>query len=122
MWLDGRREPHYRLSYEDLTQLPHTFGSADVTDTIGVQGKLAINTGCWIAKLGQDWNRKVAFHLESGIDWCEDGSPYVFMLAEDWHFSRQLHNLGCYILATQAITLAHHGATAWTIRDMSGAW
>ncbi len=119
MWMFADREPHYRLTFDDLKRLPETFSSADVVDRLGVPGALVVNTGCWIARLQQPWCRRVSFTMESCIDWQADGTPYIYVLPEDWHFSRQLHHEGCSVYATQAVSVRHHGARQWTLCDQS---
>ena len=122
MWLPGNLEPHYRLGDEDKRNLPGTFSSEHVNRIIGVQGQLLVNTGCWIARLRQPWNKQVWFEFTDSIDWDWEGTgeAKVVNVAEDWNFSKKLHSLGCTVLATQEIAIDHHGNTKWQGRNLSG--
>lgn len=102
---------HYRFTWADLAKLPETFDGADARIALEQNGHLCVNTGCWLARLGQPWNGKIHFCFRTGIDY-EKGQTKV--LPEDWDFSGQLTQLGVPYVATRAVRIKHFGETQWT--------
>jgi hypothetical protein len=106
--------PHYRLNQDDLTKLPVTFSTQDVQGVAGCDGLLCCNTGLWVCKLQQTWNRLVWFNVDTWIDW-DNRQPIC--MPEDWGFSLLLHQLHVPIAATKRVTLSHIGQTHWTANN-----
>lgn len=116
--------PHCRLSMHDVYQLPETFTSDDLGGY-----KLLLNTGCWVAKWNQEWCKRVHFEINDRIVFNRAANRFQSQTEpEDWHFSRQLHEIGTgptahlkplRIGATRKIELMHTGETDYT---NSKAW
>lgn len=110
--------PLARLSMHDVYQLPETFTSDDV------RAPLLLNTGCWVAKWNQEWCRTVHFEIRDRIVFNRAANRYQSQTEpEDWHFSRQLHEIGSgptdglpglRIGATRKIRLRHVGDIEFT--------
>lgn len=106
--------PHCRLSMHDVYDLPETFTSNDLG---GYQ--LLLNTGCWVARWNQEWAKMVHFEINDRIVFNRAANRYQAQTEpEDWHFSRQLHEIGSgpsahlmplRIGATRKIALTHTG-------------
>lgn len=106
--------PHCRLSMHDVYQLPETFTSDDLGGY-----RLLLNTGCWVAKWNQEWARTVHFEINDRIVFNRTANRYQSQTEpEDWHFSRQLHEVGTgptahlkplRIGATRKIAVTHTG-------------
>lgn len=105
--------PLARLSMYDLYELPETFTSKDLGHP------LLLNTGCWVVKWDQEWCRTVHFEIHDRIVFNRAQNRYQAQtIPEDWHFSRQLHEIGqgpthgiqpLRIGATRKIALKHEG-------------
>jgi hypothetical protein len=96
--------PACRLTMAEVCRLPETFTGDDV----GGRPRL-LNTGCWVAKLG-DWADKVAFTINDRVEFDATAGRYVPRVEpEDWNFSRQCHALGLKLGATRKVALAHAG-------------
>lgn len=107
--------PKCRLSMRDVYELPETFTSDDLP------AKLLLNTGCWVAKWNQEWARTVHFEINDRIVFNRSANRYQAQTEpEDWHFSRQLHEIGrpgsdtahlkpLRIGATRKIKVLHEG-------------
>ena len=102
----------YRLPGAHLRQVPETFGTEDVRDVAGEGGWLLANTGLWVCRLGETWNRQVSFSIKSWIDWDSE-PPQPMVIPEDWDFSHQLHRLGLSVMCTKAVGVVHVGQHAW---------
>lgn len=110
--------PKARLSMHDVYDLPETFTS----DDLGAD--LLLNTGCWVAKWNQEWCRQVHFEINDRIVFNRAANRYQAQTEpEDWHFSRQLHEIGrgpssgvkpLRIGATRKIKVLHQGETEFT--------
>lgn len=106
--------PHCRLSMHDVYQLPETFTSDDLGGY-----KLLLNTGCWVAKWNQEWAKTVHFEINDRIVFNRAANRFQAQTEpEDWHFSRQLHEIGTgptshlkplRIGATRKISVKHTG-------------
>jgi hypothetical protein len=96
-----------RLSMKDIDSLPETFTTKDVHERLGLEGKLVLNTGCWIAKRG-DWCEKFPGFSTSCM--IKEGKP--ISLTEDWRFSLWAYDQGLKLAATQ-IPLTHYGTKGW---------
>lgn len=94
---------HGRLTMREVYRLPETFTSADVGRP------LLLNTGCWVAKVG-DWCPKVHFTINDRIAFSKEKDAYVAECEpEDWFFSRLCHELGLKVGATRKVRLGHRG-------------
>lgn len=109
------REAEYRLSGKDLKALPVTFDISDVERVTGQRGVLLVNTGCWVCRLKQAWNRKVCFHFQTDIRWDGDVGHCV-QIPEDWDFSHQCAQLGLRVMATRVVGTDHRGLWSWKIK------
>lgn len=106
--------PHCRLSMHDVYQLPETFTSDDLGGY-----KLLLNTGCWVAKWNQEWAKTVHFEINDRIVFNRSANRFQAQTEpEDWHFSRQLHEVGTgptahlqplRIGATRKVSVKHTG-------------
>lgn len=105
-------EATYRLHLDDLDKLPATFDGADLQRVSGKDGLLCVNTGCWVCRLGQDWNKQVHFAMVTEINWT-GADAHCRIIPEDWYFSQRLHALGVKIVATQKVKVTHAGAWSW---------
>ncbi len=111
--------PLLRFTMRELQSMPETFSAAD----IGWNGyPLLVNTGCWMADLRKPWCRethedgslKASFQINSRVMYDREAGKYsVETESEDWYFSRRLHELGCKVMATQAVKLEHYGMVTW---------
>ena len=106
-------ESHYRLHVNDLAKLPETFGTKELQEVSGEDGELCVNTGLWVCRLGQVWNKQVQFQMHTSIVWDEEGKAYCSIIPEDWDFSQQLHALGLKVMATRKVRVMHSGCTTW---------
>ena len=96
--------PKCRLTMHEVLGLPETFTSEDVG------GPLLLNTGCWVAKIDQEWARKVHFTINDRIVFNSATNRYESQVEpEDWYFSRLLHEQRLKIGATRKIKVSHRG-------------
>lgn len=110
--------PLARLTMHDVFELPETFTSEDIG------APLLLNTGCWVVKWNQEWCRTVHFEINDRIVFNRTANRYQSQTEpEDWHFSRQLHEIGSgptegmprlRIGATRKIGLVHQGEMDFT--------
>lgn len=117
--------PFARLSMNEVYQLPETFTSEDVGHP------LLLNTGCWVARFNLDWAKMVHFEINDRIVFNRACNRYQAQTEpEDWHFSRQLHEIGApgsptdglrplRIAATRKIAVRHRGEMDF---DNTHAW
>lgn len=99
--------------------LPQTFCAADINPgTI-----LAINTGCWLAKVG-DWMRHFpGFRTESGIHYDpETDKMTAWVDSEDWIFAEWAHIQGLKVYATRAVKTWHEGQFNYPNTHAWGEW
>jgi hypothetical protein len=98
--------------------LPATFSAAD----LGHGDKaLLVNTGCFVARLDQDWCRATdsnghllsTFSLDDRIKRV-NGKWNVGMNPEDWRWSRMLHAQKAKVYATTSVKLEHFGEVGFT--------
>jgi SAM-dependent methyltransferase len=94
-----------RLTLAELYKLPETF----TAETLGHPGRpLLVNTGCFVCKFDWRWAEGVVFQDLNRIRF--DGQRYVKeTFPEDWHFARQLWQLGLKVGATRKVTVDHRG-------------
>lgn len=102
-----------RLTLTECRQLPVTFTEREVPG-------LLLNTGLWLAKLG-DWCLDVLFETHSQIrrdpatgKWRSKTQP------EDFDFSRQLRRKGLKLAATRAVPVRHYGEKVYSSEDVWG--
>lgn len=94
---------HCRLTMKEVYRLPATFTSDDVGHP------LLLNTGLWVCKFDEAWARKCHFEINDRIVTTPDGTYVPENEPEDWHFSRQLHELGLKVGCTRNVELGHRG-------------
>lgn len=95
-----------RLTMTEVYGLPPTFTSEDLGRD------LLVNTGCWVAKVG-DWCKEVSFTINDRIILSPDGTYHSETEPEDWYFSRLCHDLGLRIGATRSVRIAHDGSASF---------
>lgn len=96
-----------RLTMHEVFELPEVFTSEDVG------GPLLVNTGCWVAKVGE-WCREVSFTINDHIIQHPDTGQYqAFTEPEDWFFSRECRKIGLEIGSTRAVRVAHDGDASY---------
>jgi hypothetical protein len=107
-WAEPRK-----VTFADLAGLGETFDGPDLAAALNATGILGINTGCWVAKIGnRTWPRRVHFEIRSRINWSHD-PPRCEVIPEDWNLSRQAYVLGLRVVCTTAITIKHAGNHVW---------
>jgi hypothetical protein len=96
--------PLCRLTMKEIYRLPETFTSEDVGHP------LMLNTGLWVCKFRREWAEQCHFEINDEI--CYDPKKGIYFPVnepEDWHFSRQLHELGLRVGCTRVVKLGHRG-------------
>lgn len=78
---------------------------------------LLINTGLWVCRLNQDWNKEVCFTVRDRIVEI-DGKYYAQGFSEDWMFGLWASRRGLKVMATTKVPCKHVGAHEYP----SGAW
>lgn len=96
-----------RLTLTEVHALPETFDSSHVG------GPLLLNTGLWVARLG-DWSERVWFTIRDEIGTDAAGEFVALVEPEDWFFSRRLHELGLGVRCTRKVRLRHRGPVGFT--------
>lgn len=74
--------------------------------------RLLFNTGCLLVNFAEPWVEKVCFTVNDLIV-KENGTWASYVEPEDWHFSRQCHQLGVRVAVTRAVALDHFGVNHW---------
>jgi hypothetical protein len=108
-----------RITIKELGELPETFSNISSPDPAT---NLLVNSGCWVCRFDQPWAEKLYFHIDDSIIKTKQGKFEPRVFSEDWHFSRQFHNLGLHLMATQKIKLHHHGHTTYPNHGNWGSW
>ncbi len=106
-----------RLTLKEVHKLPPTFDAAGA----GFPGKwLALNTGCWVARLDRPWvDEFPGWTIMDGIATFEGGMKVARVFSEDWHWSQWLNKRGVKLFATRKVNLTHtsnnatYPNTAW---------
>lgn len=102
-----------QLSLDDLAGLPPTFGP-----TLW-GGKLLVNSGLWVARLGP-WARAFpGFRINSGIVALPTGELVARCRSEDDNFSRWCHANGVRLLASQSLPVVHHGVIGFGLSPVT---
>lgn len=123
-----------RLTMHEIFELPETFGIEHVPWRLP-ESQMVVNSGLWVLKLGQWFDdifpldnptgetrvAGLAFQDEARIIQGPDGLYSAEDISEDWHWSRQLLDLGLELVATRKTGLYHerhefHNRAPW------GAW
>ena len=99
-----------KLTVADLQRLPPTFDSSHFPGK-----RLLGNTGLWICDFRKPWVEQVWFEIIDRIERRPDGVFEAKTMPEDWNFSRQCHQLGVKLAATQRLTLTHYGRQGWAL-------
>ena len=86
------------------------------------EGRLLVNTGCWVCDFTQPWVEKVSFQCQDKIVKNEEGRFVAHNVPEDWHFSMQCHRLGVSVAATRVVELAHLGEAEYRNDHVWGTW
>ncbi len=105
----------HRLSLSDIAyyELPKTFTLADIQLRSPLNGKLLVNTGLWVCKVG-DWCKTFdGFRANSQIIKKDDGTYDTINSPEDWDSSVVFEEMGLKIGATTAVKARHYGTKAW---------
>lgn len=99
-----------RFTMTEVFDLPETFTAPN----------LVFNTGLWIADVRGDWAEKVCFHMEDKIERGPDGKWEAYVQPEDWHFSRQVRELGLKAFATRKVQVEHEGRAVYHNKHVWG--
>lgn len=104
-----------KLTLEEVSRLPVTFGARDATAVASVPAhcSLLVNTGLMLFDLREPWVDGLVFSIRDFIQ-VKDGVPKAFVEPEDWRMSRYIHSQGYPVRATRAVELAHYGSLGWT--------
>lgn len=95
-----------RLTLKEVYELPETFTTAQY------EGTLLVNTGMWIAKVG-DWMKEFdGFRAHSQIV-LKNGKYETMNSPEDWDFSVWCAEKGLKVGATRIISVGHIGKKSW---------
>lgn len=98
--------PYCRLSMHDVHDLPETFTSDDIGRP------LLLNTGCWVCRFDIEWAKTVHFEINDRIVFNRQADRFQSQTEpEDWHFSRQLHEVGRPGSETEHLRPLRIGAT-----------
>lgn len=109
-----------RLTMKEVYRLPPVFGSYDCGYP---ERALLVNTGCWICDFTKPWRERVKFTIHDAlVKSKQTGFWEVKVCPEDWNFSRQLHRMGCRVLATRRVGLSHMGTIPFSNREAWGLW
>jgi hypothetical protein len=96
-----------RFTMRESMAQPETISIADVGDPD--TEILAINTGCWVARLDTGWADKFpGFTDHYKIAW-EGGRAVPWFDSEDWLFSDWLSSMGLPYYATRKVKASHIG-------------
>ena len=119
-----------RITCDELTQLPETFGAEDIPPSItdGYRTCLLVNTGCWVCRLDRPWWRELdeegklrfCFTQNDRVAPMPTGQYLVEFAPEDWLFSRYCQAVGAKVLATQKVGLRHVGVKGFGLDVESG--
>ncbi len=102
-----------KLTLEEVSRLPVTFGADASKVLTGVPLNLLVNTGLMLFDLREPWVDGLVFSIRDFIQ-VKDGVPKAFVEPEDWRMSRYIHSQGYPVRATRAVELAHYGSLGWT--------
>jgi hypothetical protein len=105
-----------RLVMKEVMAMPETFASEDVGYP------LLLNTGLCVINLTRPWADQVCFDSLKRIVKKQDGTRVAQCVSEDWFFSNALNELGCKLVATRKVTVAHHGEREFTNNHPWGLW
>jgi len=101
--------PLCRLTLQEIFRLPETFTS----ETVG--HPLLINTGLWVCRFDQAWNRKLRFTINDRIVFHVQRDAFTPQVEpEDWYFSRLCHELKLKVGCTRKIPVIHRGDAPYT--------
>ena len=115
--IDGETtwQPSCRITTREVASLPPTFTSEHI------DGKLLLNTGCWVCKFDLEWARKVHFTINDRIVYDRTNKKYrAECEPEDWYFSRLCHELGLQIGVTRKVSLVHTGQVEFSNQNIWG--
>ena len=101
-----------RLTLSEVSSLSDTFDADDIGESLGYEGTLLVNTGMWVAKVG-DWMKKFdGFRAHSQIV-KKNGLYETLNSPEDWDFSVWCSENGVKVAATSLIKAGHVGKKTW---------
>ena len=100
-----------RLSLAEIQKLPEVFGSKEVSEFVGMEGTLLVNTGLFIVKRGEWCKKFKGFRCVSEILFDEKWKAR--RVSEDWIFSMDAKDLGLTVHATRSIRATHIGKQVW---------
>lgn len=122
-WLPGPRTyKRRRLTMHEAEQMPETFDVHDLAaafESDASKPALLVNTGLMLIDVTQPWAECVHFEINDTINRNAQGLFIADVEPEDWHFSRQLAQLGVTVVATRKIKAKHVGRANF---PNSGAW
>lgn len=108
-----------RFTLTEIHRFPETFDAAGCGHP---DHPLAVNTGCWIARLDRPWVENFpGFTILDGIQKVGQ-TRIVAILSEDWHASRWWANNGVRVFATRKVPCVHVGQHHFWNSAPWGSW
>lgn len=108
-----------RFTTKELHEMPETFSIADTTQP---DHWLAINVGCVVCRLGENWIHKFSgFHVQNAVNVVE-GKRYPTFYSEDWEWSGWAHREGLRVFATRKVNTWHTGNREYPTDHVWGDW
>ncbi len=113
-----------RVTMHEVFAMPETFGALDLPWHNLTYGRLLLNTGCWLVRLGP-WVHAInpvtghrPWFRQQDCIVARNGEDVARSWPEDWDWSRQLQDMGLRILATRKVPLYHevqewHNRSPW---------
>ena len=96
-----------RFCMSEIMRMPETIGIADIGDP--ATEVLAINTGCWVARITTGWADKFPGFIDKYKITIEHGEHMAWFDSEDWLFSDWLAREKIPYYATRKVQAAHIG-------------
>ena len=108
-----------RLTMSEIMRFPETFDAAGCGHPDKI---LAVNTGCWLARLDRPWvDDFPGFTILDGVQRIGE-QRIAAVLSEDWHASRWWADNGVKVVATRKVVTAHYGGFAFRNDSAWGSW
>jgi hypothetical protein len=114
-----------RVTLHEAMTLPETFGVNELAACFGQTAETAallVNTGLMLIDVQQAWAERVHFEINDAIDRAEAGNFVADVEPEDWHFSRQLAQLGVKAVCTRKVKAIHVGRANFPNSEAWGEW
>ena len=122
----GRREyKRRRLTMQESEQLPEVFTVTDLQKLFSEPSEdaaLLVNTGLMLIDVRKPWIEQAHFEINDAIYRNEAGLFYPDVEPEDWHFSRQIADLGVRVAVTRRVQARHVGRMNYPNQTPWGEW